>query len=313
MSLVLAEHDNNQLIHTTLSTLTAATLLQLEVTVLVIGHQCRSVAEEAATVAGVEKVIYIDHQAYENHLAENIADVVAELSEPYSHILAPANTFGKNLMPRIAGLLELGQISDITQVIDAKTFVRPIYAGNALVTVESLDPVKLITVRTTSFEKAGKSNKSASIKEENIVYENNQTKWVERQETKSDRPELTTAKIVISGGRGLQNADNFKLLEQLAGQLGAAVGASRAAVDAGLVPNDFQVGQTGKVVAPDLYIAIGISGAIQHIAGMKDSKIVVAINKDPDAPIFSVADYGFVGDFLQILPELKQELNKLGY
>ena len=269
--------------------------------------------KEAASLAGIKEVIYIDHPAYEYRLAENWAEVVATLGDNYTHLLAPATTFGKNLMPRVAGLLGVGQISDITQVIDEKTFIRPIYAGNALATVESLDVKKLITVRTTSFDKVEQSSQKAPIRNEECVIENKLSRFVDKQLTKRDQVELTAAKIVVSGGRGLQNAENFKLLEQFAKQLGAAIGASRAAVDAGFVPNDLQIGQTGKVVAPDLYIAIGISGAIQHIAGMKESKVIVAINKDPDAPIFAFADYGLVGDLFKVLPEFIQELDSLGY
>ncbi|MBA2653879.1 MAG: electron transfer flavoprotein subunit alpha/FixB family protein [Gammaproteobacteria bacterium] len=312
-ALVIAEHNNTQLLASTLSTLQAALKLHPAVDVLVIGYNCASVADEMAEYEGVNEVICADNPVYEQQLAENTAELVAELSSKYAYLLAPANTFGKNLMPRVAGLIGVGQISDITQVIDAATFIRPIYAGNAYETVESTDPIKIITVRTTMFAPVGKTSQKAPIKNEAKVIENTLSKVVGRQLTKSDRPELTAAKIVVSGGRGLQNADNFKLLEQLAQQLGAAIGASRAAVDAGFVPNDYQVGQTGKVVAPDLYIAIGISGAIQHIAGMKDSKVIVAINKDPDAPIFAVADYGLVGDLFKVLPELQLELTKLGY
>ena len=318
-ALVIAEHNNIELFHTTLTTIKAALLLHRHVKVLVVGYQCASVAEDVAQYAGVNEVILVDDVVYEYQLAENMAALIANMAKDYSHLLAPATTFGKNLMPRVAGLMGVGQISDIVKVIDESTFVRPIYAGNAFATVASSDTIKVITVRGTSFEQVKKTDatngefEKATVRRAEDIIPNRQSRFVDRQLTKSDRPELTAAKIVIAGGRGLQNSDNFKILEQLANQLGAAIGASRAAVDAGFVPNDYQVGQTGKVVAPLLYFAIGISGAIQHIAGMKDSKVIVAINKDPDAPIFSVADYGLVGDLFKILPELQQELIKLGY
>lgn len=311
--LIIAEHDNSTLAPATLSTIQAATLLERAASVLVIGTECQVVADEVASFQGVNEVIVVDNPTYEHCLAENTAKVVAEMATSFSYVLAPSNTFGKNLLPRVAGLLGVGQISDVIEILRPTTFLRPIYAGNALALVEALDPIKVMTIRSTAFQPVTKASQKAEIKKEEIVIENRQSKFISRQLTKSDRPDLTTAKIVISGGRGLQNSDNFKLLEQLAKQLGAAIGASRAAVDAGFVPNDYQVGQTGKVIAPDLYIAVGISGAIQHIAGMKDSKVVVAINKDPDAPIFSVADYGLVGDLFKILPELQEELIKLGY
>jgi electron transfer flavoprotein alpha subunit len=313
IALVIAEHNNHVLFPSTLATVQAALQLHCPVNVLVVGYHCESVAEEMAHYQGVAEVIHIDEGVYEHQLAENMAELIAEFAPNYSHLLAPANTFGKNLMPRVAGLLEVGQVSDMMHVINASTFVRPIYAGNALTTVESLDPIKVITVRTTLFQEVGKTSQKAPLKKETKIIENKHTRFVNRQLNQSDRPDLTEAKIIVSGGRGLQRSDNFKLLEQLADQLGAAIGASRAAVDAGFVPNDYQVGQTGKVVAPDLYIAIGISGAIQHIAGMKDSKVIVAINKDPDAPIFDIADYGLVADLFDVLPELQQELAKLGY
>lgn len=311
--LVIAEHNNHSLAQSSLSTIAAATQLHSEVNVLVAGFECQSVAQEVAGYQGVSSVICVDDIVYQYHLAENLAQLISSFAAGFTHILMPATTFGKNVLPRVAGLLVKAQISDIIQIIDYKTFVRPIYAGNALETVESLDTIKLITVRPTSFSAVEKSEQNAPIVEEKIVFENKQVKFVDRKFTQSERPELTSAKIVISGGRGLQNAENFKLLEQIANQLNAAIGASRAAVDQGFVPNDFQVGQTGKVVAPNLYIAVGISGAIQHLAGMKDSKIIVAINKDPDAPIFAIADYGLVGDLFKILPEFSDELSKLGY
>ncbi len=313
-TLVIAEHDNQHLAHNTLTTIGAAKKFNAAIAVLVIGYQCAEVVQEVASYEGVSEVIQIDDQVYEHQLAENLAKVIVQVAANKTHILAGASTFGKNVLPRVAALLDKGQISEITDVINESTFVRPIYAGNALETVESLDDVKIVTVRATAFAPVERLDHSvATIRQEKIVIENRQAQFIDRQFTKSGRPDLTEAKIVISGGRGLQNADNFKLLEQLATQLGAAIGASRAAVDAGFVPNDYQVGQTGKVVAPDLYIAIGISGAIQHLAGMKDSKVVVAINKDPDAPIFAVADYGLVGDLFKILPEVSKELSELGY
>lgn len=312
-SLVIAEHDNTLLSHSTLPTITAAAQLNQPITVLIVGFNCQAVAIAASECEGVQDVIVVDNLVYEHQLAENTAPLVASISKTFSHLLAPAGTFGKDLMPRVAALLDVGQSSDVIQIIDDHTFIRPIYAGNALATISSLDPIKILTIRTTAFTPAIKHPQQAVIAQNNIIIENQLSQFIDKQFTLSERPDLTAAKIIISGGRGLQNADNFKLLEQLASQLGAAIGASRAAVDAGFVPNDYQVGQTGKVVAPQLYIAIGISGAIQHIAGMKESKVIVAINKDPEAPIFAVADYGLVGDLFKILPELQQELTKLGY
>lgn len=313
-TLVIAEHDNQQVAHSTLTTIGAAKKFNSNISVLVIGYQCAAVAQEVACYEGVSEVILVDDQNYEHQLAENLSKVIVQVAANMSHILAPATTFGKNVLPRVAALLDKAQISDITEIVNNSTFIRSIYAGNALETVESLDEVKIITVRATAFVPvAPRTDHTATIRHEKIVIENRQAQFIDRQFTKSERPNLTEAKIVISGGRGLQNADNFKLLEQLANQLNAAIGASRAAVDAGFVPNDYQVGQTGKVVAPDLYIAVGISGAIQHLAGMKDSKVVVAINKDPEAPIFAVADYGLVGDLFKILPEVSKELEELGY
>lgn len=312
--LVIAEHDNKTLNHTTLNVIKAGTCLEADVTVLVVGFNCEAVANEVSQYLGVREVICVDDQVYEYQLAENFSKLVVELATGFTHILAPATTFGKNLLPRVAALLDKGQISDITHIVDSSTFERPVYAGNAIETVASLDDLKILTVRATAFAAATKNdNKKATIRNEKIQIENRHVTFVDRQFTHSERPDLTAAKVVISGGRGLQNAENFKILEELANQLGAAIGASRAAVDAGFVPNDFQVGQTGKVVAPNLYIAVGISGAIQHLAGMKDSKVIVAINKDPDAPIFAVADYGLVGDLFKILPEFSKELTKLGY
>ncbi len=306
--LVIADHDNAALKPATLNTVTAAAGLG-DVTVLIAGADCRPAAIAAAAIDGVDKAIIADDAALAHGLAENLAPLVQGLAGDYSHVLAPATTLGKNLMPRVAALLDVAQISEITEVIDADTFVRPIYAGNAMATVKSQDAVKIITVRSTAFEPAPATGGSAAVEETGGAADSGLSAFIGHELTKSERPELTSAKIVISGGRGMQSGDNFHLLEAIADKLGAAVGASRAAVDAGFVPNDYQVGQTGKVVAPDLYIAVGISGAIQHLAGMKDSKFIVAINKDEDAPIFQVADYGLVADLFDVLPELSSELD----
>lgn len=305
--LIVAEHDNNSLKSGTLSAITAGQQLADSVDVLVAGNECQDAANQAATIEGVNKVIVSDSPHNAHQLAESIAPLVAKLGADYSHILAAASTTGKNLMPRVAALLDVGQISDIIEVNSADTFVRPIYAGNALATVQSEDSVKVITVRTTAFEEAG-SGGSATIESTDFAVSQDQSSFVSEELAISERPELTSASIVISGGRGMQNGENFALLEKVADKLGAAIGASRAAVDAGFVPNDMQVGQTGKIVAPDLYIAVGISGAIQHLAGMKDSKVIVAINKDAEAPIFQVADYGLVADLFLVLPELESKL-----
>jgi len=306
--LVIAEHDNTALKTATLNTVTAAVALG-DVTVLIAGAGCRPAADAAAAIDGVAKVLVADDAALGHGLPENLAPLVQGLCSDYSHVLAPATTFGKNLMPRVAALQDVAQISEITAVIDADTFVRPIYAGNAMATVKSKDGVKIITVRTTAFEPAPETGGSGGIEDITGASDTGLAAFISHELTKSERPELTSAKIVISGGRGMQSGDNFHLLEAIADKLGAAVGASRAAVDAGFVPNDYQVGQTGKVVAPDLYIAVGISGAIQHLAGMKDSKVIVAINKDEDAPIFQVADYGLVADLFDVLPILSSELD----
>ena len=306
--LVIAEHDNTALKTATLNTVTAAVALG-DVTVLIAGAGCRPAADAAAAIDGVAKVLVADDAALGHGLPENLAPLVQGLCSDYSHVLAPATTFGKNLMPRVAALQDVAQISEITAVIDADTFVRPIYAGNAMATVKSKDGVKIITVRTTAFEPAPETDGSGGIVDITGASDTGLAAFISHELTKSERPELTSAKIVISGGRGMQSGDNFHLLEAIADKLGAAVGASRAAVDAGFVPNDYQVGQTGKVVAPDLYIAVGISGAIQHLAGMKDSKVIVAINKDEDAPIFQVADYGLVADLFDVLPILSSELD----
>jgi electron transfer flavoprotein alpha subunit len=312
--LVIADHDNRVLKPATLNAVTAAEEVAKaaggDVHVLVAGADCRAVAEGAGQIAGVAKVLLADDVAYEHGLAENCAPLVAKLAAGYSHVLAPATTSGKNLMPRVAALLDVMQISDISAVESADTFVRPIYAGNALATVQSKDPIKIVTVRGTAFAPAAATGGAAAIEPVESSGSNSISEFVRAELSKSERPELTSARVIISGGRGMQSGENFPLLEKVADRLGAAVGASRAAVDAGFVPNDYQVGQTGKIVAPELYIAVGISGAIQHLAGMKDSKVIVAINKDEEAPIFQVADYGLVGDLFKILPELAEELGK---
>lgn len=310
-ALVVAEHDNKILKPATLNTVTAAKQLCSDIVVLIVGSECKSVAESAAKIEGITAVILADATEYQHLLAENIAPLVVKLAADFTHVLAPATTFGKNIMPRVAALLDVAQISDCIQIITADTFVRPIYAGNALATVQSTDPIKIITIRTTGFLAAKFCADTAAIETCDVVFNNDAVRFLTHELSKSERPELTAAKIIVSGGRGMQSGENFKLLETLADRLGAAIGASRAAVDAGFVPNDYQVGQTGKVVAPELYIAIGISGAIQHLAGMKDSKVIVAINKDADAPIFQIADYGLVGDLFEILPQLMTELAKL--
>ncbi|QBY05257.1 electron transfer flavoprotein subunit alpha/FixB family protein [Thalassotalea sp. HSM 43] len=305
--LVIAEHDNTSLKAETLKTIAAAVAIGGDIDVLVAGSNCQAVAEEAAKATGVAKVLVADDAAYEFQLAENISLLVTELAGDYSHILAAASTTGKNFMPRVAALLDVAQISDIIAVESADTFVRPIYAGNAIATVQSLDSTKVITVRATGFD-AVEATGSAEIVSLSMVTDAGTSSYVGAELTVSERPDLGAASVVISGGRGMQNGENFQLLDGIADKLGAAIGASRAAVDAGFVPNDMQVGQTGKIVAPDLYIAVGISGAIQHLAGMKDSKVIVAINKDPEAPIFQVADYGLVADLFDALPELEQAL-----
>lgn len=307
--LVYAEHDNAELKKATLSTVTAASQMGSDIHVLVAGSGCKPVAEQAAKVAGVSKVICVDSPAYEYQLAENVSLLVKDLAGDYSHIVAPATTNGKNFMPRVAALLDVSMITDIMQVIDANTFERPIYAGNALATVKTSEDKILVTVRTTAFDAAAAEGGSAEIQELDNSQDAAKSSFVSEELAKSDRPELTSAEIVVSGGRALANGENFtKYIEPLADKLGAAIGASRAAVDAGYVPNDMQVGQTGKIVAPNLYIAAGISGAIQHLAGMKDSKVIVAINNDPEAPIASVADYFLEGDLFTVLPELTSKL-----
>ena len=305
-ALVIAEHDNVALKGSTLNTITAAAQCG-DVHVLVAGHQAGGVAEAASKIAGVSKVLLADGPQFADGLAENVAGQAIALAPGYSHILAPATAYGKNILPRVAAGLDVGQVSEITKVISADTFERPIYAGNAIATVQSIDAVKVITVRTTAFEAAGNGG-AATIEQVAAVPDQGKSRFIGRELAKSDRPELSAAKIIVSGGRGMGSGENFKILEPLADKLDAAMGASRAAVDAGFVPNDWQVGQTGKIVAPQLYIAVGISGAIQHLAGMKDSKTIVAINKDPEAPIFAVADYGIVGDLFEIVPQLARQL-----
>ena len=307
MILVYAEHDNNSLKAETLKTVAAAQAIGGDIHVLVAGLNCGAVAEEAAKINGVAKVLVADNAAYEHQLAENVSSLVVELAGDYEHIIATALSIGKNFMPRVAALLDVAQVSDIIGVEAADTFVRPIYAGNAIATVQSLDAKKVITVRSTAFD-AVATDGSAEVVAFSNVTDAGISSHVSDELTESERPDLGAAGVVISGGRGMQNGDNFKLLEGIADKLGAAIGASRAAVDAGFVPNDMQVGQTGKIVAPDLYIAVGISGAIQHLAGMKDSKVIVAINKDPEAPIFQVADYGIVADLFDALPELESKI-----
>ncbi len=309
--LLIAEHNNKELKPFTLNAITAASQIDTDLHVLVIGNNADAVAKSAASVPTVKKVIHIDNQIYENYLAENFTPAIIKQAENYSHIVCSANTFGKNLMPRIAALMDCSQISDIIKVISPDTFLRPIYAGNAFATVKSNDKKKCVTIRPTSFDPAPTDGGSAEITKVDGAEQFTMTTFVKKEEIKSDRPELGTARIVISGGRGMQSGDNFKLITAIADKLNAAIGASRAAVDAGYITNDHQVGQTGKVVVPDLYIAVGISGAIQHLAGMKESKVIVAINKDGEAPIFSVADYGLEADLFEALPQFLEELNKL--
>lgn len=309
--LVIAEHDNSQIKSGTLNTVTAAQKLGSDVHLLVAGAGCAAAADAAKQIAGVSKVLLADAAALAHPLAENLTPLVVDLAKQYSHVLAPATTFGKNLLPRVAALLDVAQISEITAVESADAFVRPVYAGNVMATVQSSDAIKVITVRTTAFEAAAVSGGAAAVEAVSGAADAGLSSFVSQELTVSDRPELAAAKIVVSGGRALGSAEQFKaVIEPLADKLGAAVGASRAAVDAGYAPNDYQVGQTGKVVAPQLYVAVGISGAIQHLAGMKDSKVIVAINKDEEAPIFQVADYGIVGDLFSVLPELMTELSK---
>jgi electron transfer flavoprotein alpha subunit len=306
--LIIAEHDNESLNPATLNSVTAANVIGGDIHILVAGHNCVSVAEQAAKVAGVSKVLNADSSAYEHALAENVGLLISDIGSNYSHILATSTTNAKNIMPRASALLDVQAISDISAVVDYETFKRPIYAGNVIATVKSNDSIKVITVRGTAFDGAPDSGGSAAIETVSSALDAEKSNFVSEEMAKSDRPELTAAEIVISGGRGMGSGENFELLNGIADKLGAAIGASRAAVDAGFVPNYMQVGQTGKIVAPDLYVAVGISGAIQHLAGMKDSKVIVAINKDEEAPIFSVADYGLVADLFVALPEFEEAL-----
>ena len=309
--LVVAEHDNSKLKTFSLNAINAVSKIDTDIHVLVAGSKCENVCKEVAAVPLVKKVLQSDSSNYENYLAENLTPLVVKLAEKYTHIAASANTFGKNFMPRVAALLDISQVSDIMKINGPDTFVRPIYAGNAFATIKSNDKKKCITIRPTSFDPAPSSGGSAPIEKVDAADVPNISKFIKREETKSERPELGTARVVISGGRGMQSGENFKLINAIADKLNAAVGASRAAVDAGYISNDHQVGQTGKVVVPDLYIAVGISGAIQHLAGMKESKVIVAINKDGEAPIFSIADYGLEADLFEVLPKFLEELNKL--
>ena len=306
--LILAEHDNDTVKTATLNAIAAGLEIGGDVVVLVAGSNCSAAGDAAAAVAGVAKVLVADNVVYANQLAENVSLLVAEIAKDYTHVLAASTTSGKNVLPRVAALLDVAQISDITEVESADTFKRPIYAGNVIETVQSSDAIKVITVRTTGFDAVATEGGSASVEVIASAHDAGVSTFVSEEVAVSDRPELTSAGIIISGGRGMQNGENFAMLESVADKLGAAVGASRAAVDAGFVPNDMQVGQTGKIVAPDLYIAVGISGAIQHLAGMKDSKVIVAINKDEDAPIFQVADYGLVADLFEAVPEMDAAL-----
>lgn len=309
--LVIADHDNSSLTQSTLNVIAAAKAIGGDIDVLVAGENCGSVGESAAKAEGVNKVLVADNAVYGHFLAENLSELVAEVGKGYGHILASAGTTGKDFMPRVAALLDVAQVSDIMRVESEDTFVRPIYAGNAIATVKANDSIKVITVRPTGFDPVAAEGGSASIEAVDVVKDAGLSEFIGEELAKSDRPDLSSAKIVVSGGRGMQNGENFKMLEKVADQLGAAIGASRAAVDAGFVPNDMQVGQTGKIVAPQLYIAVGISGAIQHLAGMGDSKVIAAINKDEEAPIFQVADYGLVADLFEAVPQLEEELKKV--
>lgn len=305
--LLIAEHDHQSLKSATMNAVTAAAQLG-DITVLVAGHNCGAAAAAAAKIAGIKKVLVADGAAYVHQAAENVAALIASIGRDYTHILAPATTTGKNMLPRVGALLDVQPLSDVSKIESADTFVRPIYAGNVFATIKSKDAIKVMTIRTTTFDAASSTGGDAPVETLTALPDSGLSSFVSQELTKSERPELTAARIVISGGRGLGSGENFKMLDTLADKLGAAVGASRAAVDAGYVPNDYQVGQTGKVVAPDLYIAVGISGAIQHLAGMKDSKVIVAINKDAEAPIFQVADYGLVADLFTAIPELEKAL-----
>ncbi len=307
-NLVIVEHDNNEVTAATLHAVAAAQQIGGDIDLLVAGENCQAVADSAAQIAGVSKVKLADHAMFGHHLAENLTSLIVEVAKDYSHLLAAATTFGKNVMPRVSALLDVAQISEIVEIKSPDTFVRPIYAGNALATVQSADTIKVITVRTISFEAAAVSGGSASVEAISGGADTGLSSWISQAVSSNDQVDLTSAGIVISGGRGMKNGDNFSMLYAVADKLGAAVGASRAAVDSGFVPNELQVGQTGKVIAPDLYIAVGISGAIQHLAGMKESKVIVAINNDSEAPIFQVADYGLVADLFDAIPELEAAL-----
>ena len=309
--LILAEHNNEEVKSSTLNTIGAASKINSDIEVLVVGSNTEGICKEISNYQNIKKVLSLNNTEYEHAIAEKIEPVIMSIADNYSHIFAPATTFGKNVMPRVAVKLDVAQISDVISVESEDTFIRPIYAGNALATVKSNDLKKVITIRPTSFDVVAKEGGSGIVEDLQFDSNNNHSEFVDREESKSDRPELSTARIVVSGGRGLQSADNFKLINDIADKLNAAIGASRAAVDAGYVSNDYQVGQTGKVVVPDLYIAVGISGAIQHLAGMKESKIIVAINKDEEAPIFNIADYGLSADLFEALPQLSSELDKL--
>ena len=309
--LILAEHNNEEVKSSTLNTISAASKISSDIEVLVVGSNIEGICNEISNYQNIKKVLSVNNTDYEHAIAEKIEPVIMSIADNYSHIFAPASTFGKNVMPRVAVKLDVAQISDVISVESEDTFIRPIYAGNALATVKSNDLKKVITIRPTSFDVVAKEGGSGIVEDLQFDSNNNHSEFVDREESKSDRPELSTARIVVSGGRGLQSADNFKLINDIADKLNAAIGASRAAVDAGYVSNDYQVGQTGKVVVPDLYIAVGISGAIQHLAGMKESKIIVAINKDEEAPIFNIADYGLSADLFEALPQLSSELDKL--
>lgn len=309
-TLIIVEHDNQLMQQSMRHVLAAARQIDTKIVLLVVGHHCQNVANQAAILDGVEAVWLADNECYAHQLAENVSQLIAALSSSFSAILASSSTYGKNLLPRVAAMLDVAQVSDVTRIIDQNTFEHPIYAGNAIETVRVLDDKKILTIRTTAFTAVTSSQPACSIEPINKIFTLKNTQFINHQLSGSSRPELASAKIVVSGGRGLQNAEKFKLIEELADTLGAAVGASRAAVDAGFVPNDYQVGQTGKVVAPDLYIAVGISGAVQHVAGMKDAKVIVAINKDEDAPIFQIADYGLVGDLFELVPQLIEQINK---
>ena len=309
--LILAEHNNEEVKSSTLNTIGAASKISSDIEVLVVGSNTEGICKEISNYQNIKKVLSVNNTDYEHAIAEKIEPVIMSIADNYSHIFAPATTFGKNVMPRVAVKLDVAQISDVISVESEDTFIRPIYAGNALATVKSNDLKKVITIRPTSFDVVAKEGGSGIVEDLQFDSNNNHSEFVDREESKSDRPELSTARIVVSGGRGLQSADNFKLINDIADKLNAAIGASRAAVDAGYISNDHQVGQTGKVVVPDLYIAVGISGAIQHLAGMKESKIIVAINKDEEAPIFNIADYGLSADLFEALPQLSSELDKL--